>query len=101
MKKILSSLLIIVLFVGCGYKEPEILVEKEKEVVYIIPSASFTKKIDIPAPMPEQEYLGLNLKDKEKTLGLYSIQLLNLLHIENDKKVELQKYIDDKQKDTK
>lgn len=97
MKKILGSLLIIVLLVGCGYKEPEILVEKEREVVYITPPVSFIKPIDIPAPVSESEYLKMNLKDKEKTLGLYTIQLLNLLHIENDKKLELKKYIDNKE----
>ena len=97
MKALLSSILLSFLFIGCGYKEAEIVIQKEREIVYITPPVSFTKPIDIPSPISESEYLKMNLKDKEKTLGLYAIQLLNLLHIENDKKLELKKYIDNKE----
>lgn len=97
MKLILSSIFILLLFAGCGYKEAEIIIEKEKEIVYITPPVSFTKPIDIPKPISEDIYLKMNLKDKEKELGIYTIKLLNLLHIENDKKIELQKYINSKE----
>lgn len=97
MKTILLLISSIFLFTGCGHKEPEIIIQKEVRVEYITPPEVFTSPIIMPTPPPKNVYLKMNLKDKEKALGIYTINLINLIHIENAKKLKMLEYIKNKQ----
>lgn len=97
MKTLMILISSIFIFAGCGHKEPEVVVEKEKEVVYILPPEQFTNKIIVPAPPPKDIYLKMNYKEKEKALGIYAVNLLNLINIENSKKTRLNEYIKSRQ----
>ena len=97
MKILILLISSILLFTGCGHKEPEIIVQKEVVVEYITPPEAFTTKITMPTPPPEDVYLKMNFKDKEKALGIYTVNLINLIHIENEKKAKLAEYIKNKQ----
>lgn len=83
----------IILFTGCGYKEDKILVQEKIETVYILPPKEATEKIELPAPISKDKYLSLNIKDREKELGIYIIKLISAIKTENDKKEEVLKYI--------
>lgn len=88
-------LLILLLFVlsGCGYKEAEIIVQKEVETVYILPPKESYEKINIPAPISREKYLSLNIKNREKELAIYIAKLISEIKNENMKKNEVLKYI--------
>ena len=93
----LRALLIIaisaIMFTGCGYKEEKIVVQEKVETVYILPPKEATEKIEIPTPISREKYLSLNIKDREKELGIYTTKLLSAIKIENAKKEEVLKYI--------
>lgn len=97
MKTLLILISSILMFTGCGHKEPEVIIQKEVVVEYITPPEAFTEKIVMPTPPPKKVYLKMNYKDKEKALGIYTINLINLIHIENEKKNKLSEYIKNKQ----
>ena len=94
----LRALLIIaisaIMLTGCGYKEERIVVQEKVKTVYVLPPKEATEKIEIPAPISKEKYLSLNIKDREKELGIYTTKLLSAIKIENAKKEEVLKYIE-------
>jgi hypothetical protein len=82
------------MFTGCGYKEEKIVVQEKVKTVYILPPKEATEKIEIPTPISREKYLSLNIKDREKELGIYTTKLLSAIKIENAKKEEVLKYIE-------
>lgn len=102
MKKIiLLAVLAIFAFTGCGHKEVEILIQKEIETVYVIPPKEAYEKIVIPAPMSVEKYMSLNIRDREKELGIYVTKLISEMKAENMKKDEILKYIQEYEKRNK
>jgi len=102
MKKIvLLGIFAILLFTGCGHKEPEILIQKEIETVYVLPPKDACEKIVIPAPIEREKYMILNIKDKEKELGIYITRLLSSIKTDNEKKEELYRYLQEYEKKNK
>lgn len=86
-----------IIFTGCSAKaEPEMLVQHDTKIEYILPPETFTTKIKVPEPVSKDSYMKMNYKDKEKALGIYIIDLINIINIENGKKEEIKKYIDSK-----
>lgn len=100
-KFIYSLLFIVILFTGCGHKEPEILIQKEIENIYVLPPKDSCEKIIIPAPIAREKYMILNIKDKEKELGIYVTKLLSSIKADNEKKEELFKYLEEYEKKNK
>ena len=102
MKKIiLLATLAIFAFTGCGYKEVEILIQKEIETVYVIPPKEAYEKILIPTPISAEKYMSLNIRDREKELGIYVTKLISEMKAENMKKDEILKYIQEYEKRNK
>lgn len=96
---LLTLLLIsfIVIVSGCARKEAEMVVQKEKEIIYVLPPKEFTEPIIIPKPISPEQYLKMNYKEKEKELGQYGIRLINTLKNENKKKALLARYIKERE----
>lgn len=87
----------IIMISGCARKEAEIVIQKEKELVYILPPKEFTEPIIIPKPISQEQYLKMNYKEKEKELGQYGVRLINTLKNENKKKALLAEYIKERE----
>lgn len=98
MKLLLLALISLLFFSGCSNKEAEIIIQKEIVVKYILPPISFSAKANVPEPINKEAYLNLNFKDKEKELGLYIVELLTIINIENDKKDKVLEYIKEKER---
>lgn len=102
MKKIiLLAIAAIFIFTGCGHKEPEIVIQKEIETVYVMPPKEAYEKIIIPAPIAKEKYMSLNIRDREKELGIYITKLISEMKAENLKKEEIIKYLEDAEKKNK
>lgn len=102
MKKIvLLAITAIFVFTGCGHKEPEILIQKEIETVYVMPPKEAYEKIIIPTPIAKEKYMSLNIRDREKELGIYITRLISEIKAENLKKEEVVKYLEDIEKKNK
>lgn len=102
MKKIiLLAIAAMFVFTGCGYKEAEIIVQKEIETVYVMPPKEAYEKIIIPTPIAKEKYMSLNIRDREKELGIYVTRLISEMKTENLKKEEIVKYLKDIEKKNK
>lgn len=102
MKKIiLLAIAAMFMLTGCGHKEPEILIQKEIETVYIMPPKEAYEKIIIPAPIDKEKYMSLNIRDREKELGIYITKLISEMKAENLKREEIVKYLEDAEKKNK
>lgn len=102
MKKIiLLAIAAMLILTGCGHREPEILIQKEIETVYIMPPKETYEKIIIPTPIDKEKYMSLNIRDREKELGIYITRLISEMKAENLKKEEIIKYLEDIEKKNK
>lgn len=83
------------IFTGCGHKEAEIVIQKEVETVYVMPPKEAYEKINIPIPIAREKYTSLNIKDREKELGIYITRLLSEIKTDSMRKDEVIKYLNE------